>query len=121
MGGVDELPVPTDGPHPVGLGAAVGGDGLAGLVDLLGRRGEHLVGDGDLVGMDRPFPVESQQAGVHGRAPEALGVLVGRIRRIDGIDAGAPGRSQDLDPGEVPEVAGVLADRIEVAVDPGPQ
>ena len=32
-----------------------------------------------------------------------------------------PGGGEHLDPGEVPEVAGVLADRIEVAVDPGLQ
>ena len=58
---------------------------------------------------------------MHRRAPEALRVPVGRVGSIDGVDAGAPGRRQDLDPGEVPEVAGVLADRVEVAVDPGPQ
>ena len=32
-----------------------------------------------------------------------------------------PGRGQHLDPGEVPEVAGVVADGVEVAVDPGVQ
>ena len=115
------LPSRPMAPTPSASDAAVGLHGLPGVLDLLGRRGEHLVGDGDLIGMDRPLAVEAEQAGVHGRPPVALGVLVGGVGRVDGVDAGAPRRRQHLDPGEVPEVARVLADRVEVAVDPGPQ
>ena len=54
-------------------------------------------------------------------APVAVGVLVGGVRRVDGVDARGAGGGEHLHPGEVPEVAGVLADGIEVAVDAGPQ
>ena len=55
------------------------------------------------------------------RPPVALGVLVGGIGRVDGVDHGGPRRGEHLDPGEVPEVARVGDDRVEVAVDPGVQ
>src|ERR1035441_7827399 len=112
MGGIDQLAVAADGPHTVGLGAAVGLDRVAGLIDLLRRRGEDLFGARDLVGVDGPLAVEAEQAGVHGGAPEPVGVLVRRVGRIDGVDARGPGRGQHLHPSEVPEVTGVFADRI---------
>src|SRR5829696_4855846 len=119
VGGVDQPAVAPDGADTLGLGPAVGLDRLPGVLDLgLGGR-EHLVGDADLGGVDRPLAVEAEKAGVHRAAAEALGVLVGRIGGVDGVDAGGSRRGDDLEPGEVPEVAGVLADRVEIAVDPG--
>ena len=67
------------------------------------------------------LPSKPEQAGVDRAAAVAVGVLVGRVRRVDGVDARGPGGGEHLHAGEVPEVAGVLADRVEVAVDPGPQ
>src|ERR1700678_3276238 len=86
MGRVDQLAVPTDGPDAIGLGAAVGGDGLAGFGYLPVRGGEDLVGHGDLARMDGPLSVEAQQAGVHRRPPVPLQVPVGRVGSVDGID-----------------------------------
>ena len=110
MGGVDELAVAPDGADAVGLRPAGSRRSTgARLGDLLGGGREDLVGDRDLVGVDRPLAVEAEQAGVRGRSPVAVGVLVGGVRRVDGVDARGAGRGQDLDAGEVPEVAGVVA------------
>ena len=66
------------------------------------------------------LPSKPSRLACVGAAPVAVGVLVGGVGRVDGVDAGGPRRGDDLEAGEVPEVAGVLADRVEVAVDPGP-
>ena len=55
------------------------------------------------------------------RTPVALGILIGGVGRVDGVDHGGPGRGQHLHAGEVPEVTGVGHDGVEVAVDPGVQ
>jgi hypothetical protein len=47
-----------------------------GLLDLLWRRSEDLVGDGDLVGVDGPPAVEPEQAGADGAAAVPVRVLV---------------------------------------------
>ncbi len=121
VGGVHQPAVPSDGAHALGLRGTVGRDGLLGLTDLRLGGSEDVVGDGDLAGMDGPLAVVSEQAGVLGRPAVALRVLVRGVRGVDGVDARGPGGAQDLDPGEVPEVPRVLADRVEVAVHPGPQ
>ena len=72
---------------------------------------------GTWLGMDRPLAVEAEQAPVRRGAPVAVGVLVRGERRVDRVDAGNARGGDDLRSREVPEVAGVLAHRIEVAVD----
>ena len=59
--------------------------------------------------MDGPFAVEAQKAGVLAGPPVPVGVLVGRIRGVDGVDPRHPGRSHDLDSREVPEIPGIRA------------
>jgi hypothetical protein len=42
----------------------VGGEQRAGARELLERRGEDLVDDGDLRGVDRPLAVDPERAGI---------------------------------------------------------
>src|SRR4029453_13677379 len=63
VGRIDQLAVAPDGAHPLGLGLAVGLDRRLGVGDLVLGGGEDLVGDGDLAGVDRPLPVEAEEAG----------------------------------------------------------
>jgi hypothetical protein len=58
---------------------------------------------------------------VHGAAPVALRVAVRGVGGVDGVDARDARRGDDLGAGEVPEVPGVLDDRVEVPIDPGVQ
>ena len=58
---------------------------------------------------------------MRGGAPVAVGVLVARVRRVDGVDARGAGRGEHLDAHRMPVVAGVVAGGLEVAVDPRPQ
>ena len=50
-----------------------------------------------------------------------LGILVGGIRARRWRRPTRPGRGQHLHPGEVPEVTGVVDERVEVPVHPGVQ
>ena len=119
VGGVDQPAVAPDGPDPSGLRLPVGGDRRPGVGHLLGRGREDLVGDRHLARMDGPLAVEAERARRRGRPPVAVGVGVVRVRRVDRVDQRRPRRGEHLGAGEVPEVARVLDDRVEVAVDPG--
>src|SRR5947209_248191 len=70
--------------------------------------------------MDGPLPVETEKAGQHGGPSVPVGILISGVRRVDGVYPGDTRGSNDLDAGEVPEVAGVVANGVEVAVDPCP-
>ena len=119
--GVDEHPVEADrAGTPVGGGAIRLARPL-GPGELFGRRREHLVGDGDLTGVDGPLPIEAERARLLAFAPVALRVLERRIGRIDGVDASSSCRDDDLAAGEVPEVARVRERGLEVRVDAGVQ
>ena len=87
--GVDEPAITPDRADTARLGAAVVGDDRVCLGDLRGRRGEHLVGDGHLVGVDGPLAVEAEQAGVRRGAPVAVEILVAGVRRVDRVDPAA--------------------------------
>ena len=52
-------------PLPLLSGCVEGGDDLARERHLGRRRREHLVGDGDLVGVDQRLAVEAERAAVH--------------------------------------------------------
>ena len=108
-------------PTPAGLGVPVGRHGFLGLRHLLRCGREDLVGDRHLAGVDGPLAVEAERARLECGAPVALEVLIGRVGRVDGVDQPGPCRREHLHPGEVPEVARVLDDGVEVAVDAGVQ
>ena len=65
-GRVDEFAVAAYCAEAVGLGAVVVLHDRVRIGDFASGGGEDVVGDGDLVGVDRPVAVEAQQAGMGG-------------------------------------------------------
>ena len=121
VGGVDQPAVAPDGADALGLGPAVDLDRLAGR-----RRSRPSVGEntswaiGIWLGWMAHLPSKPSRLACVGAAPVAVGVLVGGVRGVDGVDAGGPRRGHDLEAGEVPEVAGVLARPGRSCRRPGP-
>ena len=88
-------------PLPLFSGSVEGGDDLARERHLGLRRGEHLVGDRHLVGMDQRLAVEAERAAVDALAAEALGVLEVVVDPVEHIEAeGAGGRDGGREPVE---------------------
>ena len=90
VGGVHELPVPTDGTHPVGLRRC----GRSAM-DARASSISWAVGANTSLAMAiwsgwiAHLPSKPSRLACTAARRIALGVLVGRVRRVDGVDAGA--------------------------------
>ena len=116
--------------HRRALGAAglrgapvVGVQDQLGVVVVLLRGGEDLVGGGDLVRVQHPLAVEAQGGGPAGHLAVAVGVADLQVGAVDGLQVVGPGGHQDAHQDVVVgvrRVAGrLLADHQRLHVDRG--
>src|SRR5256885_2164488 len=80
---------------PLGCGRLVGLEDVAGPVELLLARREHVVEDRDLVGVQRPLAVEAEDLGAPAVVAEALGVAHLDVRAVDDLQPVGPAGHED--------------------------
>ena len=112
-GRVDHLAVHGGRAPAVGLGLAQLLDDPAGPVHLGRRRAEHLVGERDLAGVDRPLALGPERGRAAGAGAEAVGVPEVAERSVDRAQPVGPAGDDHPAQREVPLVARVV--RVEPA------
>src|SRR5437588_2811834 len=108
---VDHLVAEHDGALAIALrGLAVGVEDVPRPVELLLVRGEDLVEDRDLVGMQSPLTVVAEDLGALAEVPEALAVAHLDVGTVDHLQAVGPAGHEDLHEHIVEVVTRVLGD-----------
>src|SRR5580693_9047781 len=112
---VDHVAVQHGGAAALGGVVGVGLKQQLGPVVVVLGRGELGVDDVDLGRVQDPLAVVAQGGDAGGAGPQAVAVVDGRVRAVDGLQAAGPRGDQDAQVGIVERVAtpvpgGLLAD-----------
>src|SRR5215471_11355348 len=103
--GVDHDAVETGGTLSPPRRLPDSADDAGSVFDLLGGRGEHLVGGRHLVWVDAPFPDRTERGSPGGLQPAAVRVAEVGVRPVDRVQAVSPGSDDRPVAGVVPHVS----------------